>query len=99
MKARTSRKGMLSYIFGIEALGAPFMLSGSYAADSLPKSLSFSNKDLQPYEDSAPSQLREPESLPPKGSGPHKTKTEAGLREQTEKEYWCKKALGQRKKR
>lgn len=97
MMARTSRKGRLLYLACALALGAVFMLSGSYASDSSQKSLSFSNMDLQPYDDSLNHKLQGQDSPAPKGSGPRKAKT-ADSREQAEKEYWCKKASQQRRK-
>lgn len=97
MMARTSRKGRLLYLACALALGAVFMSSGSYASDSSQKSLSFANRDLQPYDDSPNHKLQEQDSPAPKGSGPRKAKT-ADSREQAQKEYWCKKASQQRRK-
>ncbi len=96
MMVRTRMKSSLLYIFWAVTIGTAFMLSGAYAADSSQKSLTYSNKDLQPYVDSSPRELREPDSPHPKG--PNKTKTATVSREQREKEYWCKKASGPRKK-
>ncbi len=72
-----------------------FASSSSYGADSYEKQLSFSNKDLKPYEnsDAKPRELQSE----PKNSEVRKTKAEDS-REQKEKEYWCKKAAPQRRK-
>lgn len=92
-----SSEGLVFLFFASVILCAAFMPFNSYAADSSEEPLSFSNKDLGPYEsseDRKPRELRPPE---PKNSETRKAKAE-DFREQREKEYWCKKAAPQRRK-
>jgi|GEM_PF-1353792 len=92
-----SPEGFVFLFFTSVILVTAFMSSSSYSADSSEQPLSFSNKDLEPYENSADRKPREPQSPVPKNSEVKKTKAEDS-REQKEKEYWCKKAAPQRKK-
>jgi chromosome segregation ATPase len=82
--------------FASVILAAAFMSSSSYAAGSAEQPLSFSNKDLERYENSD-RQSREPLSADPKNSEVRKNGA-GDSREQREKEYWCKKAEPQRRK-
>jgi hypothetical protein len=91
-----SPEGLIFLFFASLILVTAFMSSGSYGADSSEQPLSFSNKDLEPYENSG-DRKREPQSPEPKNSEVKKTKAEDS-KEQKEKEYWCKKATPQRKK-
>jgi hypothetical protein len=72
-------------------------VSSSFGADTSQQPLSFSNKDLESYENSADHKTRGSQSTELKSSEVRKTKAE-DAREQKEKEYWCKKAAPQRKK-
>lgn len=78
-------------------LGIAFMSSSTYGADSSARPLSFSNKDLEPYENPEGGNSRGPQSPEPKNSEGRKTKAE-DAKEQREKEYWCKRTTPQRKK-
>lgn len=92
-----SSEGFVSLSFVSVILVTAFMSSASYGADSSEQPLSFSNKDLEPYENSADRKPRELQPPEPKNSEVKKTKAEDS-REQREKEYWCKKAAPKRKK-
>ena len=74
-----------------------FTVSSSYGADPSPQPLSFSNKDLELYENSADHTTRGAQSPELKGPEVQKTKAE-DTRAQKEKEHWCRKATPQRKK-
>ncbi len=95
MTRRTSPQYRLLLLFASVLMGTAFMLSGSYGADSSQKPLSFSNKDLEPYENTDAKQ--EPEPPKRKGSGVKEIKAE-GSREQKEKEHWFKRASQQKRK-
>jgi hypothetical protein len=92
-----SPEGFVFLFFASVILVTAFMSSSSYGADSSEQPLSFSNKDLEHYENPADRSPRQPQSPEPKNSEGKKTKAEDS-REQREKEYWCKKAAPQRKK-
>ena len=87
-------KRFVFLVFASVILVIALMSSSLYAAaDSSGQPLSFSNKDLEPYENSGD----RTQSAEPKNSEFRKTKAEDS-REEREKEYWCKKAAPQRKK-
>jgi hypothetical protein len=70
---------------------AAAMFGISSGADSSEQPLSFSNKDLESYENPADRTNREPQPPGPERSGVKKAKVEDSG-EQREKEYWCRKA-------
>jgi flagellar biosynthesis GTPase FlhF len=92
-----SLEGFVFLFFASAMLVTALMSSDSCGADSSERPLSFSNKDLEPYENPADGKPREPQSAEPKSSEVRKTKAEDS-KEQREKEYWCKKTAPQRKK-
>ena len=92
-----SPEGLVFLFFATLILVIAFMSSSTCGADSSGRPLSFSNKDLEPYENPEGGSPREPQSPEPKSSEIRKTKAEDS-KEQREKEYWCKKTAPQRKK-
>jgi len=97
MTRGTNPEGIFFLITSSVVMFTAFMVSSSYGTDPSQQPLSFSNKDLEPYENSADHETRGSQSPELKNSEIHKTKVgHAG--EQKEKEYWCKRAAPQRKK-
>ncbi len=95
-------KGMnpegIAFLIFIAAVIIPaFAVSVSYGEDPSEQPLSFSNRDLKRYENSADHETRASESTELKSSEVRKTKV-ADNRQQKEKEYWCKRAAPKRTK-
>ena len=97
MTRGTNQEGIFFLIMTSVVMFTAFTVSISYGTDTSQQPLSFSNKDLKPYGDSADHKTREAQSTELKSSEIQKTKAE-DTRHQKEKEYWCKKAAPQRKK-
>lgn len=97
MIRRTSRRGVLFLLFATTILGTVIMPSASYSSGPSERPLFFSNKDLEPYKDTAGPATREAQPLESKSPEVKEAKFE-DPREQREKEYWCGKATPLRKK-
>ncbi len=97
MTRGTNQEGILFLIMTSVVMSFAFTVSISCGADTSQQPLSFSNKELKPYEESADHKTRGAQSTEMKSSEIQKTKAE-DTRQQKEEEYWCKKAAPQRKK-